>query len=143
MSYGFEIKNDAGDVVLDNTDTTARVIHIEYVPYSTTSTRQFTVSNFDSNNGFYYVRPHVTPSVLAGDYSAADPHDSVTDLNKRFDLDDKFYIEFSGGHVEASLSWNNSSKVMTVGPNDAMTYYTLTTQMIDLGNMEIIFMEYS
>lgn len=145
MSYGFEILDSNGNVVIDSSDTTARIIHIQYVAYNTSSATTFTVSSFDSTTGFYYVKPHITPVTFAS-ATATTPnkvYDSVTDVNFSFPFittsDNRYYWEMAGGHSEANLSWDNSTKVMTVNPSAPFSHIP----DVDLGNMEIVFMEYA
>lgn len=91
MSYGFEIRNSSNEVVLDSSDTTFRVVHIEKnLAWNYTGT--FTVSNFDSTKGSYYVYP------IIDQYWFVDARRITT----------------APIQEKPTLSWNNTTKVMSV-----------------------------
>lgn len=155
MAYGFEIKNSSNQVVLDSSDTTMRIIHVEYVAYSacitgsfysthTNTPYTFTVSNFDSTRGSYYVRAHmstkdyehlgITPNVL----------DSVTDVNHNFHTSPRRFCG-AGAMWTPTLSWNNSTKQMTFthpGPMNT-AHYSTSIISYDFGNSEVVFLEWA
>jgi len=111
MSYGFEIRNSSDEVVLDSSDTTFRIIHVEECEWDYTGT--FTVSNFDSNSGDYYVRPIFTLKQWS---TAARSRATSEDFDFSTYLGDPIYraIYSSAVHTKPTLSWNNTTKVMSV-----------------------------
>ena len=154
MAYGFEIRNSNNQVVLDSTDTTMRIVHVQYVPYKNTTS--FTVSNFDSTKGAYYVRAHLTPTYGTNPPFAgiAGWYDSVSDVNFAFPRRDNGngnlygYFLHCGVINTAILSWNNTSKTMSIThPGDFHTDYdspnTTGIPPKDLGNYQVVFVEYA
>lgn len=116
MSYGFEIRNASNEVVLDSSDTTFRIKHVERCEWNFTGT--ITVNNFDSNNGYYYVKPIFTMiSSYANGFAIKS---AATSLNYDFTSIPNWQNDSAGGTISGcsqkkpTLSWNNSTKVMTV-----------------------------
>ena len=120
MTYGFQIRDGAGNVVLDNNDTTVRIIHREFCTWDYTGS--FTVSDFDSDFGAWYIRPRI--SVCAAPSGGFSPSIISTGTNYTYDFagtqtstggfhDAGYYLTFMQSN-KPTLSWNNSTKTMTV-----------------------------
>lgn len=121
MAYGFNINNNAGTTILDSNDTTFRIIHRQFCVWDYNSS--FTVSNFDSNFGEYYIQPHLTAANTPTTYGQT-PAIRTTGTNYTYDFAGTFnntnqmynagyYLSFMQDN-KPSLSWNNTSKTMTV-----------------------------
>jgi len=111
MSYGFEIRNSSNEVVLDSSDTTFRIIHVEECEWNYTGT--FTVSNFDSNDGDYYVKPVFGFMKNGGSIrsrATSENYDMANYVNDRSWR--AFYT--TAIHTKPTLSWNNTTKIMSV-----------------------------
>jgi len=157
VAYGFEIRNASNQVVLDSSDTTMRIVHIEYVAYTscitgnyyqthTNTPYTFTVSDFDSTRGSYYVRAHTGTWEGGTNQLNAPPMDSITHANYNFSANrPNANITFSGTMWTPGLSWNNSTKVMTfTHPGPANYAYSSTSvPSYDFVNCEVVFLEWA
>ena len=139
MSYGFEIRNADGDVVLDSTDTTMRVVHTMYLPYNTTTTE--TIPQFDINNGTFYFRAHLTAvsAFLPRTY-----YDSISDRDFSFPSVLAGYLAFPGMNNVPTMNWNNTTKVMVATTPESRDAPTRSPylQAIDGIQGQIVFLEY-
>jgi hypothetical protein len=120
MSYGFEINDNLGNLALNSSISTVRIVHQQFCTWDYNSS--FSVPNFDSTKGEYYMRPHFVvaemPSFFLGPYTIAS-----TGTNYDYDFEG---IKINTGGAETgwlltfaalnkpTLSWNNSTKVMSV-----------------------------
>lgn len=125
MSYGFEIRDASSNIVLDSNDTTFRIVHVRECEASYSGS--FTVSEFDSSRGAYYVKPIFTYRIYGGSvhtraYSSSYNYTTPSAVYSNYSLG-KFYGPV---HAQPTLSWNNSTKTMTVTPS--------STQAGDIGN---------
>ena len=144
-TFGFEIANSAGEILLDSTDTTMRVVHTMYLPYNTTTTE--TVSNFDINNGTFYFRAHLA---ARGNYSFREPaphfqrYDSIDDRDFAFGRRVFGYYAYPGMNNVPTMNWNNSTKVMTATTPESVDAPTGSpyTPAVDAVQGQIIFLEY-
>lgn len=159
MSYGFEIKNSNNQVILDNSDTTMRIMHIEYVAYTdcitgywtnfTNTPYVFSVPDFDSTRGSYYVRAHATPCNFGFPthgvaFSVAQVLDSVSNVNHNFASSSRQFA-MSGTMHNPQLSWNNTTKQMTFTHPGAMNHAQSSTSILayHFGNSEVVFLEWA
>ena len=139
MSYGFEIRNADNEVVLDSSDTTMRVVHTMYLPYNQLTTE--TVPQFDSDNGTFYFRAHLTAvsAFLPRTY-----YDSISDRDFNFPSVLAGYLAFPGMNNNPTMIWDNSTKIMratTPASRDAPTRSPYL-QAIDGIQGQIVFLEY-
>lgn len=153
MAYGFEIKNASGDTILDDTDTTMRVLHIQYVAYNTSPS--FSVPSFDINKGNYYMRAHTTPAIYSTtSLGVSSVYDSVSDSNYSFPARSSLFAYTSGysnqcgQNANPTFSWNNSTKVMSVTSagviwDDYSIPQNSGTPPNDLGNYQIVFVVFA
>ena len=121
MSYGFEINDNLGNLALDSSISTVRIVHQQFCTWDYNSS--FSVPNFDSNKGEYYLRPHFVvaemPDFFQGPYTIVS-----TGTNYDFDFEgtpmktlrysEAGWILTSAGLNKPTLSWNNSTKLMSV-----------------------------
>ncbi len=117
MAFGFQIRDRNGNTVLDQTDTTMRAVHVEYIPGGTT--RTFSVPNFDSNNGTFYWRAHLAAVDFHFPISVDNLYDSIADVDYAFPPvsfghSGSGYTTFPSIETSPTMSWNNSTKRMTV-----------------------------
>jgi hypothetical protein len=122
MTYGFEIRNSDGEIIVDSNLTTIRIVHKEFCRWDYSGS--FQVPNFDSDFGEFYIKPQFT--VGAAPTSPSDATLISTGFNYTYDFrgtqtstgglhDAGYYITFPDGR-KPTLSWDNSSKTMTVTP---------------------------
>ena len=105
MSYGVKIFGPGGVLRLDEDETFTRVVATVKQNYDFTGT--FSVPDFDDTKGLFHVSYFINKFDVAVD--AALP-DSTTPLDPLTD-----YLVFEMTSLP-SLSWNNTTKLMTVSP---------------------------
>jgi hypothetical protein len=107
MSYGFEFRDADGNIRLSVTEAMPRVIHEERVAHDFSGT--FSVPAFDSDQGMFYITPaaYIWYDSTGRDTVVVNP--------------------FRG----PSLSWDNSTKVMTVTPVSLPAGFPLGTSPAD------------
>lgn len=147
MAYGFEIRDGSNVVVVDSTDATLRIVHREYIPYGFSGTRS--VPNFNSDNGTFYYRAHLTPVILNEPdfYSVNTVYDSASDVDYSFPSRSASipyfagYMGYTGSNFSGlSISFDNVSKLLTISGTYIQTWNGGTWGTT--GNFEVIFMEY-
>lgn len=120
MAYGFEIRNTSGAVVLDSSDTTFRIVYKRFCTWNYSSS--FSVPDFDSNFGGYYIQPHI--SACAAPSGGFSPSIITTGTNYTYNFagtqtstggfhDAGYYLTYLQSN-KPTLSWNNSTKTMSV-----------------------------
>jgi len=144
MSFGFEISNSSGNVVLSSKDTTFRIVHKQFCVWNYNSS--FSVSDFDINVGEYYIQPHIT-------VSSAYPR-SLISTGTNYSYNFAGTQTSTGGYHDAgywlsfvqtnkpTLSWNNSTKVMSVTRPSLPPFYQQSYNFWDNGgDYSIVFFE--
>lgn len=122
MSYGFEIRDSSGNVTIDSSVTTFRILHKQFCTWDYSGS--FTVSSFDSDVGAFYIKPQIT----VGAAPSTTVNCVLVSTGTNYDYDFKGTLTSTGGFHDAgyyltfpdgnkpTLSWNNSTKSMTVTP---------------------------
>jgi len=109
MSHGFEFRNAAGNVSITMDDAMPRLVHSQRFANGFSGT--ISVPDFDSDKGMFYVSPcavrQTGPYNLTRDDTA--------------DYPDSFTISCNGKMIP-DLSWDNTTKVMTINPT-VFPYY--------------------
>lgn len=121
MTYGFEVNDNLGNLALNSSVSTVRIVHQRFCTWDYNSS--FSVPNFDSNKGEFYMRPHFTvaeaPDKFYGSYVIAS-----TGTNYNFDFQGTQILHYSTcgwlltfpAMSKPTFSWNNSTKMMSVTP---------------------------
>lgn len=91
MAFGIELRRADGSVALRNTETFARLVHVETLAHDFNGT--FSVPQFDEDRGMFYVQFEVTEHTRAGSSLAV-----------------------AGPVILPSLAWDESLKEMSVTP---------------------------
>lgn len=111
MAYGYNVLDHSGNL-LEPSFGTIRIIAREFFLCTDNTTR--TVSNFDSDKGYYVIKPHYTLKERTGSTSYA--------FNRNFSSAftvSTTYPQMIGNTNwlgAPNVSWNNSTKVLTVSP---------------------------
>ena len=127
MSHGFEIRRADGSIALSSRETLFRFIHAEKVAADFAGT--FSVPGFDGDEtsgsftakGFFYVQYEISPRGY-GFGGTPDNEDQP----------------ILGSMLAPSLTWNNTTKVMTVAPASIPSGWPLRTRP----DYEVIFMHF-
>ena len=117
MAYGIEFRRADGSVVLEADETFAGVIHTETVAQDFSGT--FSVPAFDDAKGMFYVQFEVVNELLGFGGVALDFHTI-------------------GAALIPTLSWNNTTKEMTVTPASIPSNWERRTRP----NFQVIFIHY-
>lgn len=149
MAYGFEIYDTSGVLALDSDISTVRIVHSEFCIWNFSG--NISVPNFDSTKGEYYIRPHIVAAAHPTDTTPSVP---LLTTGTNYDYDFEGTLTSTGGFHGAgywlsfqnnnkpTLSWNNSTKLMSVTPPSVSPMYrTTTTQSEDGGDYTILFFE--
>jgi hypothetical protein len=149
MAYGFEINDAAGNVALDSSISTVRIVHTQFCLWDYNSS--FSVPNFDSTKGEFYIKPHLVAADHPTVYTQFVPL-RTTGTNYDYDFKDTFastgglwgagyWLSFQNNN-KPTLSWDNATKTMSVTPPSFSPMYRVTsTQSEDGGDYTIVFFE--
>jgi hypothetical protein len=122
MSYGIKTFNSGGTLAIDSTEVAVR--YITSIKLNRTFSGNISIPSFDSSRGTFFLSPYVfkynfSTSTRLADNAAFGT--SVNLLNQFGRTDNRF------SSPKPTLSWNNTSKVMTVTQDpDALGDYKLT-----------------
>lgn len=89
MSYGIKVWDSSGSLVIDTSTRITRLITTFAITAGNTGST--TISDFDSNKGFYFCVPQV-PSNIGDEFKNNNPSETL---------------------LPHKLTWNNSTKVMS------------------------------
>jgi len=108
VSFGFDIKNDAGDLVFSETQTGTRLIHSETFAHDFSGA--ISVPKFDDAKGMFNVVFHLYMQHFGAridpDDTSADP---ATGIRPHFSS-------------HPTLHWDNNSKILTVTPETNIVF---------------------
>jgi hypothetical protein len=109
MSYGIKTFNSGGTVAIDSTEVAVR--YITSIKLDRTFSGTISIPSFDSSRGAFFLSPYVFKYHFSLDIRLPDGAAFGTSINllNQFGVTDN---RFSS--PKPTLSWNNTSKVMTV-----------------------------
>lgn len=112
MSYGFEAYRADGSTMVSTKDGISRLIYS--ADYSESFTGSVSVPTFNSNLGYYSYRMY--PYLIAG-FNA----DNKIAESSNFTNSERIHCQVSYA-LGPNLSWNNSSKILSISPNTETPY---------------------
>jgi hypothetical protein len=149
MAYGFETYDSAGNLGINSDISTIRIVREQFLGWNYSGS--FSVPNFNSSVGEFYIKPHL---VAGAAYQNNATSLSLTTTGTNYNYNFKGTQVSTGGLHEAgwwlsfqnnnkpTLSWNNSSKLMTVtAPSISPLYRSSTNFYEDGGDYTIVFFE--
>lgn len=149
MAYGFEIRDNSGNIAVDQSDAQLYVISRHYVPQRSTS--YIYEPNFDINDGEWIIKQHFTTMKsfsggLPVNYVA---FDSYTDQSQIFSYTNAVN-GIAGLRSNLEFNWDNTSKIFSwTAPSlyagdtwMGIEIYSGYAVRVEQGNFEVVFMRY-
>lgn len=117
MTYGFEFRDAAGNIRLKMSEALPRIVHSQRFPWDYSGT--ISVPAFDTDHGMFYVAPCVATGIGSTAFDR-DDRTPATQTSGNFGVN---------GTSLPTLSWNNTTKVMTITPTAFPAGWPFETQI--------------
>lgn len=118
MAHGLEFRDAAGNITLRMTDALPRLIHSQRFAWNFSGT--ISVPAFDTDFGMFYVSPCVATGLGGGASFDRDNRVPAPGVSGAFG---------TNGTSLPTLSWDNTTKVMTIAPTTFPGGWPFETQI--------------